>query len=211
MSKPVRSALLLLSSICLAAIIFAGCKGQDEPAKPEKTVEAGKSETTVEAGGPAPTAPPASPVSSAPAAATVPPGHPAIPGPTAHPAVPAPDLKTLPRVSLSEIEVGESEDGAVTRITITGGGTFVSNVIRKEDPERIILLIHNAEAGELAGSIEVNNGTVGRIEVAQLESGQGPAVRVTVGLAGKSDFRVVPAENALAVDVRRQQLGEVQR
>lgn len=108
-------------------------------------------------------------------------------------------------MSLSEIEVGENEDGSVTRITIAGSGTFASQVIRKEDPERIILLIHNAEAGDLVGSIEVNNGTVGRIEVAQLESGQGPAVRITVGLAGKSEFRVVPAENALAVDLRRQQ------
>lgn len=193
MSKVVRPAVTLLSSICLAAILFAGCQEQKEkPVETGKSVEAGKAAEPaepVEAGKPAPPASPAHEVS------ILPPGHPAL--------APRQDLKSLPRVSLAEINVQESEDGSVTRITIAGGGTFASNVIRKEDPDRIILLIHNAEAGELAGSIEVNNGTVGRIEVAQIESGQGPAVRVTIGLTENTEYRVVPADKELVVDVRQ--------
>jgi hypothetical protein len=182
---------MLFSSICLAAVLFTGC--QEQKTKSEDPAETGKTEKPAESGSPAPLAPMA-PVPAAP------PTHPASPD---HPAQPAPKLEGLQRVKLTEIEVGESEDGAVTRITLTGDGPFASNVIRKENPERIILLIHKAEAGDLVGAMEVNNGTVGRIEVAQLESGQGPAVRITADLLGKIDYRVAPADKALALDIRR--------
>jgi hypothetical protein len=189
MNKVIRPAVALFSSICLAALLLAGC--QEQKTKTEDSAVSGNPEKPATSGPPAPL----DPVPS-----VTPPTHPVS---LDQPARPVPDLESLQRINLTEIEVGESEDGAVTRITLAGDGPFGSNVIRKENPERVILLIHNADAGDLVGDIEVNNGVINRIEVAQLESGKGPAARVTVGLTGKSEFNVAPAENGLLIDFRR--------
>lgn len=203
MKKVVHPSFLLFAAICLAATLLAGCgERKEQPPATESAPVAPAPQTT-----PAP-----QPDVSLPAPSSkLPPGHPTVAPsklPPGHPATaPQQDIKTLPKVTLGELNVQESEDGAVTRITITAGGNFGSNVIRKENPDRIIMIIHNAVAGDLVGTLQVNNGTVGRIEVAQLESGQGPAVRVTIGLAGKNEYQVVPGDKSLNVEISKRVKG----
>jgi len=95
------------------------------------------------------------------------------------------------------------EDGAspTLSVRITATGPFGSNVVEKSDPQRIMVIMHNATIGEAPGSIEVNDGTVGKVEIAQLDTGKNPAVRITIGLLGKVPFKVVPGESALQLEI----------
>lgn len=124
--------------------------------------------------------------------------------PTAPTAPTAPEaLKSLPTVTLTGTKVQQIADKPFERVVITASGAFGSNVVRKSDPERIIVIMHNAKIGEAPKSIEVNDGTISRVEIAQLDTGKGSAVRVTIGLAQKTTFEVVSAESALMIDIQK--------
>lgn len=111
--------------------------------------------------------------------------------------------KSLPTVTLTGAKVEAGPDKASTRISITASGPFGSNVVPKSDPERILVVLHNAKAGDVPKNIEINDGTVSGVEVAQLDTGKGPAVRITISLARKTAHRVIPGESALMIDVKK--------
>lgn len=112
-------------------------------------------------------------------------------------------LKSLPTVTLTGTKVQQIADKPFERVVITASGAFGSNVVRKSDPERIVVILHNAKIGDAPKSIEVNDGTISRVEIAQLDTGKGSAVRVTIGLAQKTTFEVVSAESALMIDIQK--------
>lgn len=112
-------------------------------------------------------------------------------------------LKSLPTVTLTGTKIQENLIESAVRVMITASGAFGSNVIRKTDPERIIIILHNAKKGEAPPIIEVNDGAINRVEIAQLDVGKGTAVRITIGLDRKTDYVVTPAVNGLMIDVRK--------
>lgn len=114
-------------------------------------------------------------------------------------------VRALPVVTLLEAKVIESANIPAKRVHITADGPFGSNVIKKSDPERIIVIVHNAQMGKVPQTIEVNDGTISRLETAQLDTGRSPAVRITIGLAGNADFKVVPDQSAIMVDISKKQ------
>jgi len=113
------------------------------------------------------------------------------------------DLKALPTVTLTGTKIQENMSESEVRIEITASGAFGSNVVRKADPERIIVVLHNATKGNAPPVIEVNNGAINRVAIDQLNVGNGTAVRITIGLEPKADHVVTPAKNGLIIDVRR--------
>lgn len=112
-------------------------------------------------------------------------------------------LKSLPTVTLTGTKVQENPAGSSIRVTISASGAFGSNVVRKSDPERIIVIMHNANVGEAPRNIDVNDGTVNRVEIAQLDTGKAPAVRITIGLNKKTTYEVSPGESALVIDIKK--------
>lgn len=115
----------------------------------------------------------------------------------------AESAKSLPTVTLTGTNIQEHPSASSVRINITASGAFGSNVVHKSDPERIMVIMHNARIGETSKSIEVNDGTIRRVEIAQLDTGKGPAVRITIGLNKKTAYKVIPAESALFVDIEK--------
>lgn len=104
-------------------------------------------------------------------------------------------------VTLTSTKVLEDAASPTLSVKITATGPFGSNVVEKSDPQRIMVIMHNATIGEAPGSIEVNDGTVGKVDIAQLHAGKNPAVRITIGLLGKVPFKVVPGESALQLEI----------
>ncbi len=121
------------------------------------------------------------------------------PGKTAPPQ----DLKSLPTVTLTGTKILENVIESAVRVEITASGAFGSSVIRKTDPERIIIILHNAKKGEVPPQIAVNDGIINLVEIAQLDTGKGAAVRITIGLDHKTDYAATPAVNGLVIDVRK--------
>jgi hypothetical protein len=113
------------------------------------------------------------------------------------------DLKSLPTVTLTGTKILENVIESAVRVEITASGAFGSNVVRKDDPERIIIILHNAKKGEAPPIIAVNNGTINRVAIDQLNDGKGTAVRITIGLEHKADYLATPAVNGLLIDVRK--------
>lgn len=113
------------------------------------------------------------------------------------------DLKSLPTVTLTGTKIQDNLIESAVRVMITASGAFGSNIIRKAEPERIIIVLHNTKKGEAPPVIEVNDGTINRVEIAQLDVGKGTAVRITIGLDHKTDYVVTPAVNGLMIDVRK--------
>lgn len=117
--------------------------------------------------------------------------------------VSAADLKSLPAVTLTGTNIREDLLESGVRVEITASGAFGSNVIAKSGPERIIVILHNAKKGVVPPKIEVNDGVISRVEIAQLDTGRGTAVRITIGLEKKTDYVVTPSINGLMIDVRK--------
>ena len=113
------------------------------------------------------------------------------------------EVKALPTVTLTGTKIRENILKSAVRVEITASGAFGSNVIRKAGPERIIIILHNAKKGEVPPQIAVNDGTINMIDIAQLDTGKGTAVRITIGLDHDADYVVTPAVNGLKIDVRK--------
>lgn len=111
-------------------------------------------------------------------------------------------LKSLSTATLTGVKIEGGAGAPMTTINIAASGPFGSNVVPKTDPVRLIAVLHNATIGETPKSIDVNNGTVNRVEIAQLDTGKAPAVRIAIGLDKKTKYRVVPGESTLTIEVQ---------
>lgn len=111
-------------------------------------------------------------------------------------------IKASPTVTLVEAKAVKSPGSSSVRVHISATGPFGFNVIKKSDPERIIVIVHNAQIGNIPQIIEVNDGAISRLETAQLNTGRNQAARITIGLTGKADYQVVTDENAIMVDIK---------
>lgn len=112
-------------------------------------------------------------------------------------------IRSLPTVELTGTKILENPALSTVGVEIIASGTFGSNVVPKNDPERIIVVLHNATKGKTPPEIKVNNGTINRVAIDELNTGKGTAVRITIGLVHKSDYVVTPVTNGLMIDVRR--------
>lgn len=111
-------------------------------------------------------------------------------------------LKSLPTATLTGVKVQSVAGEPTTKINIGANGPFGSTVVPKTDPVRLIAILHNATVGDAPKKIDVNNGTVNSVEIAQLDTGKGSAVRITIGLDKKTDYRTIPGESALSIEVK---------
>lgn len=111
-------------------------------------------------------------------------------------------LKSLSTATLTGVKIQAVPGAPTTKILIAASGPFGSNVVPKTDPVRLVAVIHNASKGAAPENIDVNNGTVNRVEIAQLDTGKDSAVRITIGLDKKTEYRVVPGESALTIEVQ---------
>lgn len=112
-------------------------------------------------------------------------------------------LTSLPTVTLTGIKVQTDPQAPTTRVIISASGAFGANVIPKSDPERLIVILHNAEKGQAPAEIEVNDGVIKGIEIAQLNTGKQTAVRETIRLNYKTDYKVIPGESLLTIEIRK--------
>lgn len=116
---------------------------------------------------------------------------------------PSPDAsKQLPKVTLTGADLTEDAVNHCYRINISASGTFNANVIEKADPDRIVVIMHNAEKGIVPSISQVNNKTIKSIETAQLDTGRGPAVRITITLTGAALYRTVSSDGSMVIEVK---------
>lgn len=113
------------------------------------------------------------------------------------------DPPKLPVVTLAGAKVLQDAGSPTEVVQISATGPFGSNIIPKQDPDRIVVIVHNANIGDAPARVEVNDGTITNLEIAQLNSGKGPAAKITIGLTAKTEHRVVPGESMLSVEVKK--------
>lgn len=105
---------------------------------------------------------------------------------------------------LAGIKIEDDAGLQAKKIIITASGPFQFNVVPKADPDRILVVLHNTTTGKNAGTIKVGDGTISSVETVQLDTGKAPAVRITIGLQKKADYKVIPGEGSMAVAIRKQ-------
>lgn len=109
--------------------------------------------------------------------------------------------ESKPVVTLTNVKVQNEPGMDQIKVIIATSGAFGYSVVPKSDPERIIAVIHNAKIGEFPNNIEVNNGTINKIETVQLDTGRGSAVRITIGLDRKTPHEPIPADGVLVIAI----------
>lgn len=129
-------------------------------------------------------------------------------GPKPEPAVAktaeAPKVETAPIVepvpltaARSVRRVMTSGEGASVEVDIAGDGAIGNyKAFRLNDPERLVIDIAGVKDRVAKKAVEINQGMVKRVRVAQFQ----PAVtRVVIDLAGKSEYAVTPSRDMLRV------------
>jgi type IV pilus assembly protein PilQ len=108
--------------------------------------------------------------------------------------------ETMKGVPVKIKEISFREEPNYTRVTIEGSEPLKYTFFKLlTDPLRIAIDVPNGEFEEIAVPIEVNNGTLTQIDVAQLE-GKG---RVEIGLTQTVNYNITKVEKKLFVDVER--------
>jgi len=159
--------------------IFSGCKGKTD-------------------------APPPSAEKPAVQAKPVPPEKPAGTSEALKPGGPTSGIHgAMPSISLTGLKITEDDSRNLTMFHITLSGDFLYNVVQKADPDRIMVVLHKTTKGKAPEKIEVNNGTISRVEIAELNTERGAAVRITIRLTGKTTYDVLPLDKALYISVLR--------
>jgi hypothetical protein len=109
----------------------------------------------------------------------------------------------LPTVTLVGTKILETPGSPVVQVRIAASGPFGSNVTAQKNPDRLLIMVHNALVGKAPKSIEVNDGTINRVDIAQHKNGSQQAVGITVGLAGATSYRLVPEQSAVLLEIAR--------
>lgn len=102
---------------------------------------------------------------------------------------------------IQKLDVSEEEER--TRLTIQGTGPMVYTVFKSLDHPRIVVDIHNADLGDLTGTIEVENGTINNINSVQFDNKAGKVSRIEIGLDKMVDYEVVKDTGRLIIYVNR--------
>lgn len=109
----------------------------------------------------------------------------------------------IPSVTLTAVKINEDYANNVTWIDIRASGTFLYNIVQKESPERIIIVLHNTIKGKAPEKITVNNGTVDEVKIDELNPGKGAAVRMTISLTRKTVYGAHPSNGTLKITIPR--------
>ena len=112
-------------------------------------------------------------------------------------------LKTLPTTVLTGVKVQKKDGSPYVVVALSASGAFGSNIVEKAGPDRLIVILHNMTKGEAPPQIAVHDGTIEQIDIAELDTGKGPAVKVTIGLTGKTAHDRTTAENSLLLQIRK--------
>jgi len=118
----------------------------------------------------------------------------------------SPQPETMPAVTLTALKINEDYTNNLTWLDISASGTFLHNIVLKEHPERIIIVLHNTKKGKAPSKLTVNNGTITEIGIDELATGKGAAVRITVGLSRKTDYKVHASGEGLIMNIRRHEV-----
>src|SRR5215831_6284237 len=97
--------------------------------------------------------------------------------------------------------IGVREEGATTVVTVSGTTTPTFTVYKLERPERVVVDLANAR---LTGDVEpmaVNAWAVAQVSAQALSGQEAAVVRVLVGFARPSDYRVKAVGNDVVVTV----------
>jgi hypothetical protein len=129
-------------------------------------------------------------------------GAPPHPVEALSPAAPKPGtMKTMPSVVLTGLKILGGPQSDLTSIDIKASGNFLYNVVLKDSPGRLIVVLHKTARGKAPEKIEVNNGTVNRVAIAELDTGKGPAVKITIGLDRKIRYQAIPSNGSLLLNI----------
>lgn len=110
-------------------------------------------------------------------------------------------LKAMPFVALTGLNIEGGTKSKLTRIVVKVSGNFLYNAVLKDNPGRLIVILHKTAKGKAPKKIEVNNGTVNKVEIVELDTGKGPAVRITIGLDRKIRYQAFPSNGSLVLDI----------
>lgn len=107
--------------------------------------------------------------------------------------------EALPEVTLTDVKVDNASGAGATNVVIVASGTFQYSVVPKSDPERIIAVLHNTKTGNFPKALDINDGAISKIETVQLDTGRGPAAKITIHLKHKTPHEVVPTPGVLMI------------
>src|SRR5262249_9566802 len=94
------------------------------------------------------------------------------------------------------------EEGATTIVTLRGTSTPTFTVYKLERPERVVVDVANARlGGDVDGPMAVNTWSVSQLAAQALGGQEAQVVRVLVGFARPSTYRVKAVGNDVVVTV----------
>ncbi|HEU4521910.1 MAG TPA: type IV pilus secretin PilQ [Thermoanaerobaculia bacterium] len=104
-------------------------------------------------------------------------------------AVQAPPLN-LPKAKQVK-SVATSGAGDTLRVSIHADGRVAYKAFRLDNPSRLVIDLEGVRNGVRKPTLDVNDGAVQRVRVAQFKGGVDPVARVVIDLAGKPEHAIV--------------------
>src|SRR5262245_37105921 len=112
------------------------------------------------------------------------------------------DADVKPRAGNTVRRLDLGEEGAATTVSIRGSATPTFTVYKLERPERVVVDVANAELATGAeGPQAANTWAVGQVSAQALHGQDSALVRVMVGFARPSAYRVKAVGNDVVVTV----------
>ncbi|MDY7031321.1 MAG: AMIN domain-containing protein, partial [Thermodesulfobacteriota bacterium] len=102
---------------------------------------------------------------------------------------------------IQDLQVSDEADR--TRLTVQAANPMTYTVFRPDDNAKIVLDIHDAVFEKQEEVIEVNNGTINKIESRQYDNEAGKVARIEIGLDRIVDYEVIKDAEKLVVYVNR--------
>ena len=109
--------------------------------------------------------------------------------------------------SIDKIEVGEVDGRSLLTIKSTAAMQGNYTVVKNVEPPKVVIEMPNVEPANFGGPIDVNNGTIARIETSRMD---GKGTRIEVFLSALTEHEVKVNDNALELYfVKAQEAAEV--
>ena len=89
--------------------------------------------------------------------------------------------------------------GDTLQVNIKADGAVEYKAFRLDNPNRLVIDLQGVRNGVRKTSVDVNDGAVQRVRVAQFKGGSDPVARVVIDLASKLEYAIVPDGDRLRV------------
>jgi type IV pilus secretin PilQ/predicted competence protein len=103
------------------------------------------------------------------------------------------------RKASSVKRISTSGSGETVEVTIAGDGSFEYKAFRLENPSRLVIDLQGVRNRAAKSSLDVNEGLVKRVRVAQFATTPSAITRVVVDLNGKTEYALTPDGDHLRV------------